>query len=206
MVCFYTNVFNKTFFSSMKILILSVAILMTFASIAQTSEVKKGYIGITLGPAFPLQDIKNQTDGGTGLNINLVNFGYTFGKNLGLTASLLGGAHLSKSVQKDAFSSYGALLIGPMYTVNFSENSMVHLKMMLGSVHSLFEYTMTSSTSTSESLAFGYAVGIVFRYNFSKTWCLLLNTDYLSGKSSVYVDEGNIAALNINAGIGVRLR
>jgi hypothetical protein len=190
----------------MKFSLIIFALFVALESHSQTNEDIRGYIGITLGPAFPLEGIKNQTDGGTGLNINLINFGYTFGKNLGLTASLLGGAHLSKSVQADAFSTYGALLIGPLYSFKLTKNSMIHLRMMLGSVHSLFEYKLISSRSTAESLSIGYSVGVVYRYNFSKNWCLLLNSDYLSAKSSVYADEGKIAALNVNAGIGFRLR
>ncbi len=181
-------------------------LLVALKSLSQTIEDKKGYIGITLGPAFPLADIKDKGDGGTGLNINLVNFGYPVWKNVGFCASLFSGAHLSKTLREDALSVYGALLAGPMLSSNLSEKSILHMRAMVGSVYSMFEYAHNSGRSASESWTYGYSVGLMYRYNYSKTWCLLFNADYFSAKSSAYDHLGEIAAINVNAGIGLRLK
>ncbi|MBX2954593.1 MAG: hypothetical protein KF846_00460 [Cyclobacteriaceae bacterium] len=190
----------------MKMFLSILTLLVALKSLSQTIEDKKGYIGITLGPAFPLADIKDKGDGGTGLNINLVNFGYTFGKNIGISALWSGGAHLSKSLQEDAISSYGTLLIGPLYRIPITEKSHIHVKAMIGSVYSAFEYKFEVSRAEIQSLSIGYSFGAVYTYSFSKNWCLMLNTDYLSAKSSLFVDNGKIAAINVNAGVGFRLK
>ncbi|HRJ28478.1 MAG TPA: hypothetical protein PLV21_06970 [Cyclobacteriaceae bacterium] len=188
---------------------LSVSILllcMALKSLAQMSEDKKGYIGITTGLAFPSKDLTYETDSGTGLNVNLLNFGYPVWKNIGFCASLLGGAHLSKTLREDALSVYGALLAGPMFSANLSQKSMLHLRTMVGSAFSMFDYANISGRSAREGWSYGYSVGFLYRFNHSKNWCFMFNADYFSAKSSVYNYLGEIAAINVNAGIGFRLK
>lgn len=190
----------------MRKLLLIGSMLYALTSNAQTDQEKRGYIGITIGPAFPKADLKAKIDNGTGLNLNLINFGYTIRKKWGLSASWLGGAHLSKSMQTDAITAYGALLAGPSYSRMISDRSYLRLKGMIGFVHSLFEYKTTDFTVTTQSLSVGYSLGAVYQYNFSKNLCLLLNSEYLTARSSIFDTHGKIAAININAGVGFRLR
>ncbi len=49
---------------------------------AQTNE-NKGFIGIALGPSIPLGDFAK-----TGYSDHLINFGYRFGQNFGICASV----------------------------------------------------------------------------------------------------------------------
>lgn len=190
----------------MKTILSILLLLAALKSHSQTSEEKKGYIGITVGPAFPSKNLTSETDSGTGLNVNLVNFGYPVWKNVGFCASLFSGAHLSKTLREDALSVYGALLAGPMLSSNLSEKSVLQMRAMVGSVFSMFEYAHNAGRSAGESWSYGYSVGLMYRYNYSKTWCLLFNADYFSAKSSAYDHLGEIAAINVNAGIGLRLK
>lgn len=190
----------------MKIILGVLLLLVSVKSNSQDSGDKKGYIGITIGPAFPSKDLTTKTDSGTGLNVNLVNFGYPVWKNVGFCASLLSSAHLSKTLREDALSVYGALLAGPMLSTNLSEKSLLQMRAMVGSVFSMFEYAHNTGRSARESWSYGYSLGLMFRYNYSKNWCLLFNADYFSAKSEAYNFLGEIAAINVNVGIGLRLK
>tara|TARA_R110002124_G_scaffold76758_2_gene205689 strand:- start:6901 stop:7230 length:330 start_codon:yes stop_codon:yes gene_type:complete len=74
-------------------------IISSSALFAQEARTKDGFISITLGAALPTGDFADNdlgnNDAGfaeSGISINLINFGYLFSKNIGITAMLQGAA------------------------------------------------------------------------------------------------------------------
>jgi hypothetical protein len=193
------------------------ACLLAVNAIAQDKE-NRGYISITMGLAFPLGDFAdgayagNPQAGGAevGLNINLINFGYSFGKGIGVTASWFGGAHsLKGNFSDDTMWSYGGLFAGPMYTFTPSEKICIDLKVMIGFVYAAlsspynFDEDLEGTTS-------GFLTGATFRFNFARRWAFITHADVLLAKpmlqyNNVDIRKQKIAALNINPGIAFRL-
>ncbi|NOX48849.1 MAG: hypothetical protein GXO89_17955 [Chlorobi bacterium] len=86
------------------------------------SENRRGYIAITIGPAFPMGDfgsgnIQDPKAGlaKTGVQFNLVNFGYRFSKNIGIVGLWNGVAHTVEFID-GATWSYGFFLGGILIT------------------------------------------------------------------------------------------
>ena len=67
------------------ILTILICICTPYTSEAQT---KKGYVGISIGSSVPTGTFKNDGMAKTGLQLSLLNFGYRFTDNVGITLIL----------------------------------------------------------------------------------------------------------------------
>ena len=157
-------------------LVIILLILLSFNLYSQDSE-KKGFIGITIGPSIPIGDFadksQDNSDAGfanTGLNINLINFGYRFGKNLGLAASWFGTAYTANIIGEEIMWSLGGLLVGPMYYLPVDEKINFNLKCMIGFTAAQFEIIELNEGESSE-LGFGFDLGASTHFNLSEKWC-----------------------------------
>ena len=108
---------------------------------------KSGFLGITLGTAIPIGDFGdddlNNEDAGlaeNGFNITLLTFGYEFMENFGMAASWFGGGHLIETDFGDGIWAYGALVVGPMVTVELSEKADLDFKLMIGSTAGILDF------------------------------------------------------------------
>jgi len=176
---------------------------------AQSSD-RKGFIGITIGPSIPIGDFAdnslNNDNAGyakTGLNINLINFGYKFGQNFGITGLWFGAAHSVDFSAVDAMWSYGGLMGGPMLSFPINEKLIFDLKGMIGFVSAKLDMYALGETS---GIGVGFDFGASFRYNFSEKWCLLINGDYLASTSKFDEGDQKISTINLSLGIAFRLK
>jgi len=171
----------------------------------------QGYVGATIGASFLGGHTEEYSKPGVGLNITLINFGYTLHKRFGVTAMWSGGAHRYQSLPPDGLdeeihweTSYGMLMAGPMYTFNLSDNAWLDLKARVGTFWAIEQFERkqlyTSRRSTS---SLGYSFGVTYRHKFAGHWCALLSSDYSTVKAGdLFSFENHFAALNISAGIG----
>lgn len=185
------------------IVILSLVILS--ANLFAQSSNRKGFIGITLGPSIPIGDfadnsLSNDNAGfaKTGFNINVINFGYKFGQNFGITGSWFGAEHSVDAGGVDDMLSYGGLMGGPMLSFPVNEKLDFDLKGMIGFFSSTLNQNKPGETS---GIGVGFDFGTSFRYNFTEKWCLLINGDYFA--SNLKFDEGNKKISSINLSLGI---
>ena len=176
--------------------------------------VRKGYIALTLGPAFPVGDFGsgdlNNPKAGlakTGFQFNLVNFGYRFSNNIGIAALWNGAAHTMKYTD-DGIWSVGFLGGGLMITFP-SEKVDFDIRIMGGFLSSTA--SIPSLNFKSDGFGFGYDIGGVVRIHLGKVISLLITTDFTGGKptfNSVNYQnfEQSITTINITGGIAFRLR
>ncbi|RDV14527.1 hypothetical protein DXT99_14090 [Pontibacter diazotrophicus] len=171
-----------------------------------------GYIGVGLGPSFLPGN--NYVNTGTGLNLSLLNVGYTIGKNFGVTGIWAGGAHIFDSeatifilgttpLPAKVEISYGVLMVGPMYTLNLTDDSSLDFKLRLGSLYSSNKSTTEVSASTSENTTLGASLGIGYRKKIANRWCIMLSSDYYAGRQQFSFEESQKThILSFTAGVG----
>jgi hypothetical protein len=191
----------------MKKLLLLFSLVVCMCLSLYSQDTRRGWIGITAGTAIPLGDFASKDGDGagfakTGLNINLINFGYKFGKNFGITAAWYGAAH---SIDLDGVSgtwSYGGLMAGPLLSFPVSENVDFDLKPMFGFATAKLDLEVYEESGASLTFDLGASI----RYGFAEKWGLLINMDYLSANPKF--DDGNqkISALNLSLGLAYRIK
>lgn len=212
--------YNKLLFLiksfSMRFSICLVVILFAFFSSKGQGKEKSGYIGVNLGTSFLLNC--NDSKGSVGANLNLINAAYSFKNNFGITLKWMGAAHV---ISKGNEVGYGAILIGPMYSVPINDRTYLDLKLASG----LFWVTeqvkdflvpidpndpiFVDSKQSFRTLSLtNFAAGLALRHNFAKRWTLLILTEYNSGRNpdySFYITGKHLQALSLNAGIAFRI-
>jgi len=185
------------------ILIIIVAFAFNFAN-AQDS---KGYIGVSIGAAFPGGD---WTTGGykaeTGLNLGLINAGYRFSKNFGVTLNW-GGSAFSDKDDSTLIYSIGYFAVGPMVSFPLNDKIVLDIKP---------QYVFTSGIIDTGSLGYGklqlenssgLMLGSSVNFSLAKHWALSLNLDYLSTKFNayndgfIYIDESKVSTVNTSLGV-----
>lgn len=190
----------KTLFLSLAFIVLS-CILM-----AQTSE-RRGYIGLSMGPAFPLVDAYTSAPidvvARTGTTLIVVNFGYCIGRNYGITGSSMGVKFRVDVGDSFIKVTYGGLMGGPFFTYALSERIDFDVKAMIGLVSTKLCLNDAQGKTTS---GLGYAFGTGIRYSFAKKWCILLYGDYFAGNPLDSEERINMASIAIIAGVAYRLK
>lgn len=200
-----------------RIAILLFLCFLSFSGVSQIAK-RKGFIGLSLGPSFLLDYKVADTKAGTGLNINILNFGYVFDRGFGVSASWIGGAHIFKADiqiydQGTAYSTvanceviHGALMIGPMYSIKISNNACFDVKALCGRFfanEAISSYPFESKTETN---SLGYSFSIAYRIQFASRWCTMLSSDYYSGKNEFsFSGAERLTPLSLNVGLGFML-
>lgn len=170
------------------------------------SDRRKGYIGLSVGVSIPIGDFADKSDGiaKPGLQLNLVNFGYLFSDNIGITATWFGAANPLDAEGYDPWS-YGGLLVGPLLSFPLSEKVEWDFRPMIG-------YSVTTlpdiGFGTEQASSFAYNIGTVFRINVGSKVALLLNADYFSTKPEFidYDFKQNIGTISFGLGVAYRLK
>jgi len=192
-------------------LLLVLTIIMSSSVFAQEEKTeKKGFIGVTLGAAFPTGDFAdndvNNIDAGlaeNGLNITLATFGYYISDNFGLAGSWFGGGHTIETDFGNGIWSYGALVVGPMYTTQVNETTFLDFKVMAGPTAGLFDFDSLDDVESGSG--FGYDLGVSLRFNLSEKIGFMLNADYFSTNAEFDDFEQQMSAFNLNGGILFRI-
>lgn len=179
----------------------------------QVERKSSGYVGINIGTSYLLN--KNPSGIDVGANLNLINAGYSFSNNMGITLKWMGGAHIFSS---DMEIGYGAILIGPMYSFLILDRTFLDLKFASGMFWTE-EKTMYRPTDPNDPLLSvnfvqrtktiriaNFAAGLALRHNIGNHWTLLLLAEYNAGKHSSFglIEGDHLKVLNFNAGVGFR--
>lgn len=199
-----------------KILFVIPLLLISFALSAQEMQSKKGFISISIGPSFPLGDFASSDIGNTdagfannGLSINLINFGYLFSENFGITAMLNGSAYpFDADNGNEPIWSYGALLVGPLFSTPLDkEKADLDLRFMVGTLTAILD--PDNGNEEQEGSAGAISIGAGIRYHLSDKISLATGLDYISSNPEFEVNGNDfnqsVASLNLTFGISFRL-
>lgn len=202
-----------------KCLLLLFILLVSFQSYSQEAiQFKKGYIGISLGPSFytgsELENtFQNQgaltspTDptiqqGQIGFNISMIDAGYTFTKNWGVVFKLQGGNYVGKSDGKILKSTYGTVMIGPMYSIQIFDNMVLDMKIKGGRFFNVLSFNDDLGNSFAKSnFNFGMEAGITLRYHLSPQFSWINNFE---SQQQFSPEDGKLSRINILTGIAFR--
>lgn len=91
------------------------AAVLAINAFAQDPEIRKGYIGVCFGAAFPVEDIDNDAIS-EATQTNIANFGYLFSPHIGIAATWFRTIFVPK-LDDEMSSGLGGLLIGPLFSV-----------------------------------------------------------------------------------------
>ncbi len=199
--------------------LLSFCLLLIVASTSNAQEIrtKDGFISISLGAAIPTGDFAdndiNNNDAGfaeTGVSINLVNFGYLFSKNIGITAMLQGAGFPfdNGNSSNEPIWSYGTFMVGPLFTVrNPGSDVELDFRLMFGSMSAALDPDNGGETFEGEGGALGLGAGL--RYNISDLIAFTTNLDIIGGKPEFDINgnmsEQSISSANFTFGVAFRL-
>lgn len=164
--------------------ILMLFALLSFESLAQVPQ-RNGYIGISIGPSFPIGEFKDEAFANTGVNLSLINFGYLFNGRFGIAANWFGGAHVIDASAfgiSDGMWSYGGLLAGPLISNRIGDRVDLDVKLQIGFSAANMELEGYQVDGT----GFAYSLGVGIRAHLSRRISLSVNADMLSS-----INEGN---------------
>jgi hypothetical protein len=189
---------------------------------------KRGYIGLSLGPSFPLGDFAKKENfalgtgltgpekTSVGLQLNLVNLGYLFSEHVGIAAAWFGAAYnrsSNRSYELEPWSC-GGIMVGPLFSFPMSEKVEWDLRAMIGpsACSGQPENGGTSPVETNSALVFN--IGSMHRVHLSKKISLLLSADFFSTKLKFKdnganwpgADEQPIRALSLGVGFAYRIK
>lgn len=163
---------------------------------------KKGFIGLELGANIPVGKFADENDGAakTGFQINLINFGYLFSDNIGITATWFGASNPIEGVNNDYLWSHGGLLVGPLFSFPVSEKIEWDVKPMVG-------LSWASITNTDLELASSFALnlGTQFRFNVSRLIAFTLGVDYTTAKFKWDIGDQTMGTIALKSGFAFRL-
>ncbi len=164
---------------------------------------RKGYIGFSIGPSFPISDFA-QGYAETGIQLNLVNFGYRFTDNFGIAATWLGAVNPIEIDGIDPWA-YGGLMAGPLLSIPLSEKAELDFRPTIGYALTIVPDLGFGSEQPS---SFAFSIGTVFRINVGEKVALLLNADYFSTKaeSKKFNVKQQITTISFGLGVAYRLK
>ena len=164
---------------------------------------RKGFIGLEIGANIPIGKFADIYDGAakTGLQINLINFGYLFSDYIGITATWFGATNPIKGQSSDYLWSHGGLMAGPLFSFPVSDKIDWEIKPVGGIAWATITNTKLDYVS---SLAFDIGTG--FRYNISKLIALSLFFDYSKAKFNWNIGTQTMGTIAIKGGFAFRLK
>ncbi len=179
---------------------------ITKESFDSNAERRKGFIGLSLGVSIPVGDFADKADGlaKTGIQLNLINFGYLFSENFGITATWFGAAN---PIDADGYDpwSYGGIMAGPLLSFPLSQKVEWDFRPMIG-------YSVTTlpdiGYGIEQASSFALNIGTVIRVNVGTKVSLLLSADYFSTKPTFkdYGFEQSIDTISFGFGVAYRLK
>ncbi|WP_299708069.1 hypothetical protein [uncultured Pontibacter sp.] len=149
------------------------------------------------------------------MNLTLLNAGYVWGKGFGITGVWAGGAHAfdaesrvyhdggTHTVPARVELSYGVLMIGPMYSLNMTDDSALDFKVRLGSLFTREKSTSEVSAFTSDNMRISASLGVGYRKKVADRWSLMLSSDYYAVRQQYSITAGqNAHILSFTTGVG----
>jgi hypothetical protein len=169
----------------------------------QYSGKKRGCIGLSVGANIPVGKFADENDGAakTGFQINLINFGYLFSDNIGITATWFGASNPIVDGGSDYLWSHGGLLVGPLFSFPVSEKIEWDVKPMVG-----LSWASITNTNLEMASSFAFSLGTGFRFNVSRLIALTLGVDYITAKFKWDIGDQSMGTLGIKGGFAFRLK
>ena len=155
---------------------------------------------------FQLELFADKSDGlaQTGLQFNLINFGYLFSDNIGISATWFGAANPLDEEGYDPWS-YGGIMAGLLLSFPLSDKVEWDFRPMIG-------YAVTTvpdiGFGPEDASSFALNIGTLFKFNVGKKVALLLSADYFSTQPEFinYGFEQNISTISLGFGVAFRLK
>lgn len=171
------------------------------ANLFAQTNVNKGFIGIAIGPSFPLGDFAK-----TGYSSNLINFGYRFGQNFGICASVFYNQNDVNNSSADMWWGLAGYTVGPMFSLPVKDKFFFDLKAKLGWVTAqlvIDDYVTKKNIGT----GLGIDLRASFRYNFSRRWSIFTEAGYLSSNQKFQDGrEEKMQVIILGLGIAVNFK
>lgn len=170
---------------------------------------KRGYLGISVGPSIPIGKFADKNNGvaNTGVQANLLNFGYLFSKNVGICASWFGAANPIDMQNVEPWS-YGGIIIGPLISMPLSNKVDFDIRPMIG--FSATTFPKIGNIASANAVTTAYDLGTTFRFNVGNKLALTLSADYFSTKPEFDLGfvkvEQQITTLSLCGGLVYRLK
>jgi len=164
---------------------------------------KRGFIGLSVGANIPVGKFADENDGAakTGFQINLINFGYLFSDNIGITATWFGASNPIVGGGSDYLWSHGGLLVGPLFSFPVSEKIEWDVKPMVG-----LSWASITNTNLDMASSFAFSFGTGFRFNVSRLIALTLGVDYTTSKFKWDIGDQSMGTLGLKGGFAFRLK
>jgi hypothetical protein len=171
----------------------------------------KSYIGIVLGPSFPLGDFADKSsdnpDAGfakTGDFGSVINVGYRITKDMGISVSLFDNQYdVDKENTKDWWN-VGGEMIGPMYTIPVCKRLFFDIKPRIGYVEAQLQ---RDKELIDDGRGFAINLNASLQYNIAKRISILVEPGYLTSRLRFTSREKErISTFDIGFGAAYRFR
>jgi hypothetical protein len=169
----------------------------------------KWFLGLIMGPSFPSGDFADKPDGNsnesaakTGGSGSFV-LGYNFKENFGISVNYSNNTYNIEGSTTDKYWSLTSILAGPMFSNHLNNSLFLDLKPMIG-----YAFASQYSNNINEKSGNGPAIypGASLRYNFSRRWCMLMETGLLLSNPEYPDGRKTTNAFNFGLGIAYRFR
>ena len=169
------------------------------------AQESKGYIGVSIGAAFPGGDLTKLDESKTGLNLGLINAGYRFTENFGLTLNW-GATAYTNDIDSNTTFGIGYLALGPMVSFPLNDKIGIDLKPQLAFTTGVYD-DGTDKLETNSST--GLLIGSSINFSLASHWGLAVNLDYLSTKFNELDGEPlgiDYKASTFNTSLGIQYK
>lgn len=181
------------------------------ANISGPTYEHKSYIGFLLGPSFPLGEFADNSEGNenaglakTGYCSNVVNIGYRITQKLGVSAFAFYSQYDVDKNGSEMWWGISGIMAGPMFSIPVNNKLYFDLKPRIGFVSAQF---LVNDNAEEFGKGLGINLNASLLYNFSKRWCILTETGYISSHQKFWdSSEKKIQAINLGLGIAYRFR
>jgi hypothetical protein len=166
---------------------------------------RRGYVGITIGPAIPVGNITD-VEFGTGVMFAF-NCGVLFSENTGIVASMFGTNHPNS--YSDVSVGLSGLLVGPLFSFPLTPEGKTEfdLRPTIGFAQaSVYDEDDTYNINQTR---FAFGLGTSFRFNLSRRFSLSANLDYTRAtfdqkRLSVNGEGADLSSICITVGANYR--
>lgn len=153
-----------------------------YKKVINNVDSRKGYIAISGGYSIPIGEFGSNLIGSVpeaskGFQLNLINFGYRFSRNLGVSAVFFGALNPVDDSYVEENWYYGGLVVGPLISFPFSKRAELDFRPMIG-----YSQTTIPNFGNGRTIASTFAVnfGTALRVNVGNNMALLISADYFS--------------------------
>lgn len=181
-----------------KLLLAAIAMAFAVGAYAQEqTDIRKGYVGITLGPAFPTGDVEGSMV--SGAQMTLVNFGYLLSPHIGIAAKWFGNAFVSNE-DSNIGIGVGGLVTGPLFSFATTDRKVEFDLIPMIGFGAGNEKVYGLSYTTCTSAVFGMAAAA--RWNCGGRISLSVGVDFLSTSP----ENVDLSAVGVVFGVNYRLK